>query len=372
MNSASASGTPILQLEGFRKLVTGILCGKAIPQSPRGWREIELQFTADLSWSARATRASNGRYSVVMDVGTAVTTALVLIQLLAHRAVMPSFSSSWFRRWKARKGPAKFPLASLHAVCLDSAEFEGLISADSCISLHRFIDRLPADLNEELAATIAALGHDRQRSLITAKLIECALLHMFAHEFSHIYRGHLDYVIESGLLERLQESDSRYTKDGTDYWAIEHMADMSASWISSSFMMVTAASWGPLFTKMAMLQLLRLWSFAVAVCYLIDDQIREGESLYPPPIDRADAAIRIVKVTMADKLGIPQGRLSTALGRGVRDALEAWDLAGWSRRPRNPTYYDNKDLYDSIRKIEMVLTPPPNMWPDGLGQQQWP
>ncbi|MBY5694686.1 hypothetical protein [Rhizobium leguminosarum] len=246
-----------------------------------------------------------------------------------------------------------------------------MISADSRPSLHQFIDRLPSDLKEELAVTIDALGHDRQRRLITAKLLECVLLHIFAHEFSHIYRGHLDYLIDSGLLERLQEPDLGSGNGGTDFWAIEHMADMSASWISSSLIMVTAASVGTLFTKVAMLQLLRLWSFAVAVCYLIDDQIREEGSLYPPAIDRADAAVRVVKVTMAEKLGIPQKRLSTALGRGVRDALEAWDLAGWSRRTRNSTYYDSKDLTDSIEKIDTVLTPPPNMWPDGLDQRRF-
>ncbi|KSV67428.1 hypothetical protein N185_30560 [Sinorhizobium sp. GW3] len=239
-----------------------------------------------------------------------------------------------------------------------------MTSADPRAALHQFVDRLPVELKGELTAAIDALGYDKKRSLIAAKLLECVWLHIFAHEFSHIYRGHLDYFIGSGLGDRLLEPALRHANDVTDYRAIEHMADLSASWSSSSTMMVTAASLAPQYTKIAMLILLRLWSFAVSVCYLIDDHIREEEEpLYPPAIDRADAAVRVVKVTMAEKLGLSQQRLSTALSKGVRDALKAWDLAGWSRRASDPSYYENNELLNSIKKIESSLRPPPDMWP---------
>jgi hypothetical protein len=255
---------------------------------------------------------------------------------------------------------------------LDAVELERMVSNDSSASFHRFVDILPVELKKELTYAIEVLDRDRKRKLLFAKLLESVLIHIFSHEVSHIYRGHLDYFINSGLVERLQSSDVRDAKDCTDYWAIEHMADMSASWISSSLMMLGAASAPPFAAKLVMLQLLRLWSFAISVCYLIGDQIREEESLHPPAIDRADAAIRTIKVTMAERLNIPQERLSYSLRQGIRDALDAWDLAGWSRRAASRSYYDNDELSNSIRRIESVLAPPPDMWSGGLERLQLP
>lgn len=356
-------------INDFQKVTQSLLSNKVLWTPPAKWSAVEFEFTERLGWGASANRSSRpGACRITMNIGLPIQAFFLLLPLLSLKRVLPQYSSLWLRDFRTYELHIPLPLPPSNSKDLTPIEVANLKSHDArrtIISLAKNVFDLPM---EDLRVCLEQLLNDKRRRMAARLISDSILYFTFCHELAHISRGHLDYAKEHNLRSRLREFDLNSSKppdaDLTqaffEFHALEHMADMAGSMGSASLMMFSGQGFANhIAPESVALLRLHLWSFGIALCFLVEDALRrDRNSTYPSAQARIDVTLRSAKFLPRLPSRISEAKIGEVIRSGSGEAIRAWDQLRWPRWENSVSDVYNASVTEAILRVERELMRP--------------